>query len=52
MLRMQALSDQRTGRSMLGFETIGGRKVVSFDGVPIRSVDALNVDEARVTTAG
>lgn len=49
MLRMQALSDSRTGRSLLGFETIGGRKVTAFDGLPIRSVDALNVDEARVT---
>ncbi|MDP5279914.1 hypothetical protein Q9Q95_13345 [Sphingomonas sp. DG1-23] len=48
MLRMQALSDSRTGRSMLGFDTIGGRKVTVFDGTPIRSLDALNVDEARV----
>lgn len=48
MLRMQALSDSRTGRSMLGFETIGGRKVTTFDGIPIRAEDALNVDEARV----
>ncbi|NIJ18472.1 hypothetical protein FHS95_000141 [Sphingomonas naasensis] len=48
MLRQQALSDARTGRSMLGFDTIGGRKVTTFDGIPIRAVDALNVDEARV----
>ncbi len=48
MLRKQALADSRTGRSMMGFETIGGRKVTAFDGVPIRAVDALNVDEARV----
>lgn len=49
MLRMQALQGVRGGRSLLGFETIGGRKVTAFDGTPIRSVDALNVDEARVT---
>jgi hypothetical protein len=49
MLRQQALADSRTGRSLLGFDTIGGRKVTSFDGIPIRAVDALNVDEARVT---
>lgn len=48
-LRRQALSDMRTGRSMLGFEQIGGRRVTTFDGIPIRSLDALNVDEARVT---
>ncbi len=50
MLRMQALQGMRGGRSLLGFDTIGGRKVTVFDGTPIRSVDALNVDEARVTT--
>ncbi|KKW93957.1 major capsid protein [Sphingobium chungbukense] len=49
MLRRQALDDSRKGRGLLGFETIGGRRVTSFDGLPIRSVDALNVDEARVT---
>lgn len=48
MMRRQALADARTGRSMLGFDDIGGRKVTTFDGIPIRSVDALNVDEARV----
>jgi len=48
MLRRQALVDSRNGRGLLGFETIGGRKVTSFDGLPIRSEDALNVDEARV----
>ena len=37
------------GRTMLGFDTIGGRQVTTFDGIPIRAVDALNVDEARVT---
>lgn len=48
MLRAQALGDARKGRAMLGFETIGGRSVTTFDGLPIRPVDALNVDEARV----
>lgn len=48
MIRQQAVSDARTGRSMIGFETIGGRSVATFDGLPIRSLDALNVDEARV----
>ena len=49
MMRRQALADSRNGRGLLGFETIGGRRVTSFDGIPIRPVDALNVDEARVT---
>lgn len=48
MIRKQAVSDARSGRSLLGFETIGGRRCASFDGIPIRSEDALNVDEARV----
>ncbi|MEN3749586.1 major capsid protein [Sphingomonas sp. HF-S3] len=47
-LRRQALHDSRGGRGLLGFDTIGGRKVTVFDGIPIRSIDALNVDEARV----
>lgn len=49
MLRRQALTDSRNSRGLLGFETIGGRRVTSFDGIPIRPLDALNVDEARVT---
>lgn len=49
MLRRQALSDSRGARGLLGFDTIGGRKITVFDGIPIRRVDALNVDEARVT---
>jgi hypothetical protein len=48
MLRRQALADARKARGLLGFDTIGGRKVTTFDGIPIRRVDALNVDEARV----
>ena len=49
MLRRQALADSRAGRGVLGFEQIGGRRVTTFDGIPIRAEDALNVDEARVT---
>ncbi|WP_051531725.1 major capsid protein [Sphingomonas sp. URHD0057] len=48
MLHRQALSDSRNARGIIGFDEIGGRKVPSALGVPIRSVDALNVDEARV----
>ncbi|HEX8577987.1 MAG TPA: hypothetical protein VF655_00145 [Allosphingosinicella sp.] len=48
MLRRQALTDTRAGRGLLGFDQIGGRRVTVFDGLPIRPVDALNVDEARV----
>ena len=48
MLRQQALVDSRAGRGLLGFDTIGGRRVTTFDGLPLRKVDALNVDEARV----
>ena len=50
-LRRQALHDSRAGRGLLGFDTIGGRKVTTYDGIPIRSIDALNVDEARVTAS-
>lgn len=32
----------------LSWDEIGGRKVMSFDGIPIRRVDALNTNEARV----
>lgn len=49
MFHRQALSDARGGRGIIGFDEIGGRKVPTALGIPIRSVDALNVDEARVT---
>lgn len=49
MLHRQAVADSRGGRGLTGFEDIGGRKVPSILGLPIRSLDALNVDEARVT---
>jgi hypothetical protein len=32
----------------LSWDEIGGRKVLNFDGIPIRRVDALNTNEARV----
>jgi hypothetical protein len=32
----------------LSWDEIGGRKVLNFDGIPIRRVDAMNVQEARV----
>lgn len=45
MLRRQ-LVNKKNG--FLSWDEIGGRKVLSFDGIPIRRVDALNVNEARV----
>jgi hypothetical protein len=45
MFRRQ-LVNKKNG--FLSWEEIGGRKVLAFDGVPIRRVDALNVNEARV----
>jgi len=45
MLRRQ-LVNKKNG--FLSWEEIGGRKVMAFDGIPIRRVDALNVNEARV----
>ena len=49
MLHRQALVDSRGGRGVVGFDDVGGRKVATILGTPIRSLDALNVDEARVT---
>ncbi len=51
MMHRQAIGDSRGGRGVTGFEEIGGRKVPSILGLPIRSIDALNVDEARVTAS-
>ncbi|RSY83121.1 hypothetical protein DAH66_12695 [Sphingomonas koreensis] len=48
MIHRQALHDARTGRGMLGFEKIGGKSVPTIMEVPIRSLDVLNIDEARV----
>lgn len=49
MVHRQALSDARTGRGMLGFDEVGGKKVPTVLGFPIRFLDVMNVDEARVT---
>lgn len=46
-LRRQTVA--KVGNSTLTMETIAGRRVVGFDGVPVRRVDALAADEARVT---
>jgi hypothetical protein len=45
MLRRQ-LVNKKNG--FLSWDEIGGRKVLNFDGIPIRRVDAMNVNEARV----
>jgi hypothetical protein len=45
MLRRQLTNKKN---AFLSWEEFGGRKVVAFDGIPIRRVDALNVNEARV----
>jgi hypothetical protein len=34
--------------AFLSMEEFGGRRVPAFDGIPLRQVDALNIDEARV----
>lgn len=34
---------------LLNMEDVGGSHVMTFDTVPVRRVDALNVDEARIT---
>ena len=47
MLRRQIVS--KVGNSTLSMDTVAGRKVVSFDGIPVRRVDVLAADEARVT---
>lgn len=46
MLRRQLI--QTVKNSTLTMEEIAGRKVVAFDNVPVRRVDALSSDEARV----
>lgn len=45
MLRRQ-LVNKKNG--FLSWDEIGGRRVLNFDGIPIRRVDAMNVQEARV----
>lgn len=44
-LRRQMVNQKN---AFLSWSDIGGRRVTSFDNVPIRRTDALNVDEARV----
>lgn len=44
-LRRQLLNKKN---GFLSLDEVGGRKVTSFDGIPLRRVDALNVQEARV----
>lgn len=45
-LRRQTI--QATKSSTLTMENIAGRRVVAFDGVPVRRTDAISADEARV----
>ena len=45
MLRRQMVDKKA---AFLSWDEIGGRKVMNFDGIPIRRVDAMNVNEARV----
>jgi hypothetical protein len=44
-LRRQMVSQKN---AFLSWEEVGGKRITSFDGIPIRRSDALNVDEARV----
>ena len=46
MLRRQMI--EKVKNSTLTMEELAGKKVMAFDGVPIRRVDALAADEARV----
>lgn len=39
---------KKVANSTLSMEDIAGRQVVMFDGIPVRRVDALSADEARV----
>lgn len=45
MLRRQLLT---TKNAFLSYDEVAGRKVTNFDGIPVRRVDALKADEARV----
>lgn len=46
MLRRQQINAVKN--STLTVESMSGRKVLAFDGIPVRRVDALSADEARV----
>ena len=45
ILRRQIVNHKNV---FLNMDEIAGKRVLTFDGVPVRRVDALNVDEARV----
>jgi len=45
MLRRQLLNKKNP---YLSYDEVAGKKVVNFDGIPVRRVDALKADEARV----
>jgi hypothetical protein len=45
ILRRQMVNNKS---NFLSWEEIGGRKITAFQGIPIRRVDALETDEARV----
>lgn len=47
MLRQQLVN--KVLQSTVTMETVAGRKVVGFDGIPVRRVDAMAADEARIT---
>lgn len=47
ILRRQMVT--MTKSSTLTMETVAGRKVLNFDGIPVRRVDALDVDESAVS---
>lgn len=39
----------KVAASTLTMDAVAGRKVLAFDGIPVKRVDALDADEARVT---
>jgi hypothetical protein len=39
----------KVANATLEMDKVAGRKVLTFDGIPVRRVDALAIDEARVT---
>jgi hypothetical protein len=39
---------EKVKASTLDFENIGGRRTMTFQGIPIRRVDKMAADEARV----
>lgn len=47
ILRRQIVN--KVKNSTLTMEDVAGRRVVAFDGIPVRRVDAMAADEARIT---